>query len=136
MRPGYANFQRVKAGEVVGNDRKGPVRAPKSGRIFLPLYQDQGDDGFFIVRRLAPVWLGVSRFLRSAGADRLATWLPGVHAHPERDDAVTLSWIARNRALVGLLHLLGFNARRESGRVLMVRRVEAPDPEPELDLAR
>ena len=134
MHPGFENFEPVRRGQKLGVDREGPVRSPKSGRIFLPLYQRQGDDGFFIVRRLNPTWLGVSKFLRKAGADRIATWLPGVRAHPDRDDAVVLSPLARNRAVIGLLHLLGFNAHRESGRLLMVRRVETPNPEPKLDL--
>ena len=28
-----------------------PVKAPASGNIFMPLYQNQGADGFFIVER-------------------------------------------------------------------------------------
>ena len=31
MRPGYLNFQRISAGEVVGHDRNGPVTAPATG---------------------------------------------------------------------------------------------------------
>lgn len=134
MNPGFANFDPVRRGQELGVDREGTVRSPLSGRIFLPLYQRQGDDGFFIVRRLNPTWLRVSQLLRQVGADRFATWLPGVQAHPDRDDAVVLSPLARNRAVIGLLHLLGFNALRESGRLLMVRRLETSSPDPELDL--
>lgn len=50
MKPGFENFQRVAEGEVLGQDRHGDVLAPLSGRVFLPLYQEQGDEGFFIVR--------------------------------------------------------------------------------------
>ena len=129
MHSGFTNFDRIKAGEELGVDRAGPVRAVRAGRILLPLYQRQGADGFFIVRRLAPAWLVVSRFLRLMGADRLATWLPGVRAHPERSDAVLVARRARNRVVVGLLHLLGFKAR--SGGGVMVRRVEGRGREPE-----
>ncbi|MCG8468129.1 MAG: succinylglutamate desuccinylase/aspartoacylase family protein [Gemmatimonadetes bacterium] len=135
MRPGYENFDRIRKGEELGTDRDGVVRAPSSGRIFMPLYQALGDDGFFIVRRLNPVWLRVSRILRSAGFDRFAAWLPGVQVHPGRDDALILSPVARNRVVMGLLHLLGFNARNERDHVLMIRRAEAPDPQSELDLS-
>ena len=49
-RPGFLNFQPVRAGTVVGDDRHGEVKAPKSGRILMPLYQELGEDGFFVVR--------------------------------------------------------------------------------------
>ena len=51
-RPGWRNFQRVRAGEVVGDDRNGEVAAPCSGMLLMPLYQRLGDDGFFVVRDL------------------------------------------------------------------------------------
>ena len=52
-RPGFRNFQRVRAGEVIGDDRRGDVVALKSGRLLMPLYQEQGEDGFFVVRDTA-----------------------------------------------------------------------------------
>ncbi len=50
MRPGYANFQPINAGEILAEDRNGPITSAVSGRIFLPLYQNEGRDGFFIVQ--------------------------------------------------------------------------------------
>ncbi len=49
-RPGFRNFQPVRAGDVIGDDRNGEVTAPKGGRILMPLYQELGEDGFFVVR--------------------------------------------------------------------------------------
>lgn len=134
MKPGFKNFDRARRGDEMGTDAKGVVVAPAAGRIFLPLYQSKGDDGFFIVRRLDPAWLRISKSLRQARADRLAGWLPGVRVHPDRSDAVVLSALARNRVVMGLLHLLGYNAYQESGRLLMVRRRETPTLDPDLDL--
>lgn len=53
-RPGLRNFQPVRAGDVIGDDRRGEVVAPKSGRILMPLYQELGEDGFFVVRDVVP----------------------------------------------------------------------------------
>ncbi len=47
--PGFRNFQPVRAGDVIGRDRNGDVVAPRSGRILMPLYQQLGEDGFFVV---------------------------------------------------------------------------------------
>jgi len=50
MRPGWKNFDRVLEGDVLADDREGEVPAPHSGLLFLPLYQELGSDGFFLVR--------------------------------------------------------------------------------------
>jgi succinylglutamate desuccinylase len=53
MNPGFENFQPVVKGEVVASDINGPIKAPVSGLMFLPLYQTWGDDGFFIVEEVS-----------------------------------------------------------------------------------
>lgn len=50
MRPGYANFQPIHAGEHLADDVNGPVLSPEQGMILMPLYQPKGSDGFFIVQ--------------------------------------------------------------------------------------
>ena len=50
MNPGYSNFQQITEGEVLGQDINGDVKAPHSGYIMMPLYQKQGDEGFFITQ--------------------------------------------------------------------------------------
>ena len=54
MEPGFTNFQPVERGQVLARDRRGPIRAAESGQILMPLYQGQGTDGFFLVRRVRP----------------------------------------------------------------------------------
>lgn len=51
MRPGFTNFSPVTEGTLLADDRNGPIAAPCSGYILMPLYQDQGGEGFFIVQR-------------------------------------------------------------------------------------
>lgn len=52
MKPGYLNFQSVSKGEVVAEDKNGPITISEDGRILMPLYQQQGEDGFFLVKEL------------------------------------------------------------------------------------
>ncbi len=49
MNLGYQNFQPVKKGEVLAQDKNGAILCPADGLILMPLYQKQGEDGFFIV---------------------------------------------------------------------------------------
>jgi succinylglutamate desuccinylase len=53
MRPGYRNFQPVVQHEVLAEDRRGAIRSPEDGLILMPLYQPQGSEGFFLVRKIA-----------------------------------------------------------------------------------
>ncbi len=52
MLPGYKNFQPVKRGEHLANDRHGAIESPEDGLILMPLYQPQGSDGFFLVKEV------------------------------------------------------------------------------------
>ena len=50
---GYHNFQKVSKGEVLAEDKFGKVTSPLDGMIFMPLYQEAGNDGFFIVEEVS-----------------------------------------------------------------------------------
>lgn len=50
MRPGYKNFQPIKKGEWLASDKDGKIFAGCDGYILMPLYQRQGNDGFFIIK--------------------------------------------------------------------------------------
>jgi succinylglutamate desuccinylase len=52
MRPGFLNFDPVEAGQPLADDVTGPILSPFSGLILMPLYQNLGTDGFFIVQKL------------------------------------------------------------------------------------
>jgi succinylglutamate desuccinylase len=53
MKPNYLNFQKVKKGEIIAKDHNGPIQVPEDGILLMPLYQDQGEDGFFIIKSIS-----------------------------------------------------------------------------------
>lgn len=122
MRPGYRNFQPVSEGEILAQDRLGPVSAPEAGRVFLPLYQEQGDDGFFIVRDIHPAWLTLSAALRRLRISRLARWLPGVHRTKRRKDALIVDRRVARWLTPDVFHLLGYRKSRVSRGWYVFRR--------------
>lgn len=73
-RPGFLNFQPVSAGDIIGDDRRGEVAAPKSGRILMPLYQELGEDGFFVVRDVGAA--GSARRERELAGVGAGGWSP------------------------------------------------------------
>lgn len=50
MLPGFQNFDIIEKDQKLAINNNKIVRAPHSGRILMPLYQAQGEDGFFIVK--------------------------------------------------------------------------------------
>ena len=48
MCPGYQNLQSIESSELMARDKHDEILAPFEGRVVLPCYQKQGDDGFFI----------------------------------------------------------------------------------------
>ena len=51
MVEGFGNFHPVEKGQVLAHDQSGPILCPDDGFILMPLYQDQGSDGFFIINQ-------------------------------------------------------------------------------------
>ena len=52
MQPGYENFQKIKKGEVLAIQNDKELLSEWDDRIFMPLYQAQGNDGFFVVKEV------------------------------------------------------------------------------------
>lgn len=52
MHPGYENFQSIKKGEFLATKNGEKVLSTWNAFIFMPLYQAQGNDGFFIVEEV------------------------------------------------------------------------------------
>lgn len=123
-RPGLLNFQRVRAGDVLGDDRDGRVAAPETGRVLMPLYQEQGEDGFFVVREFPLFWLRLSRVLRRLRVGRIAHLLPGVRSRPDRPGVVVVDRRVARWGALGVLRLLGFRPLSDDGRTLVAKALE------------
>jgi succinylglutamate desuccinylase len=122
MQPGYLNFQRVNEGELLAHDRQGPIHSPADGLILLPLYQGQGDDGFFVSREVASFWLRVSALLRRSRLNRLMRFLPGVRRDPNNPEVLIVDTRVVRVYPLEIFHLSGFRKVRQNGSVLTVTR--------------
>lgn len=50
MQPGYVNFQKISKGEILATSDGRNIVSEWDARIFMPLYQSEGKDGFFVVQ--------------------------------------------------------------------------------------
>ena len=120
MYPGYRNFDPVEKGEPLAIDEGDVVKAPEEGRIFMPLYQKSGNDGFLIIREVSPFWLTFSAWLRDSFIHSLLVYLPGVSRSGAREFTVN-----RDVALFfvkEIFHLLGYRVTEKDSRTLICYR--------------
>lgn len=106
MISGFQNFDPIEKGTPLAYEFGKLIEAPEDGRIFMPLYQKAGHDGFLIVRTVSPVWLELSAYLRKSSAHNFLKYLPGVTVNNERSYIVNLQ-IARF-LVKDIFHLFGY----------------------------
>lgn len=57
MLSNFQNFDKINKGQVLALSNNRPIKAPMNGLIFMPLYQEQGKDGYFIITKISKFWL-------------------------------------------------------------------------------
>ncbi|MBX3249081.1 MAG: succinylglutamate desuccinylase/aspartoacylase family protein [Myxococcales bacterium] len=120
MQPGFRSFVPVRRGALLARDRLGPIVAPEDALLLMPRYQPQGEDGFFLARSVAPLWLHVSTVARRLRAERWVAALPGVVREPAGAFRTTLR--RPPPGVIGLMHLCGYRRVRPHGRGLRFER--------------
>jgi succinylglutamate desuccinylase len=122
MAPGFANLAPVRAGQLLATDARGEIRAPHDGFVMLPLYQGQGEDGFFWGRAVGGTRLRASRLARRLHLDRALPLLPGVSRDPRHDDRLRVDTRVARLYPLDVFHFFGFRKVRQDGDVLTVER--------------
>lgn len=125
MLRGFVNFQKIQKDEQLAELNGSAMRSPIDGRIFMPLYQAQGNDAFFIIRKIPRFFLWLSAVLRKMRADGLLPLLPGI----SRDQSSLQTLVVDKRIARFLtkpiLHLLGYRYRETSGNKVIIKSREA-----------
>jgi succinylglutamate desuccinylase len=122
MESGYMSFQHLNGDEKLASDNGGEIRTTEPGRILMPLYQEQGEDGFFIVRTVRPVWLRLSAAVRRLRLERIMHWLPGVVRDPAEAGTFEVDTQVARWHTMKLFHLLGFRRTARDERWLRMSR--------------
>lgn len=123
MNPGFQNFQRIRKGDNIARSENGTISSREKGLIFMPLYQNQGDDGFFVVREIMPFWLGVSSVLRKMRLEKILPYLPGIRRHPVTDNTLIVNTKIARWYVLEFFHLLGYRREtRQNGKLIVTKR--------------
>lgn len=125
MEPGFKNLDHARAAQLLARDRNGEIRAPSDGLVMLPLYQPQGDDGFFWGRPVSSARLRASEALRHMRLDRFLDLLPGVARDKEHPSRFTVDGTIAKLYPRGVFHMLGYRRIRDgAGHVTLERQPE------------
>ena len=123
MKPHYVNFQFIKKNELLASNQNQNIYASEKGRIFMPLYQKQGDDGYFIIRRIKWSWLKISVILRKSSIHKILPYLPGIRKHQGLDHALEVDRKIARWYVVEIFHLLGFRRKiMKNSHILFIKR--------------
>lgn len=108
MLPGFYNFQRVKEDQHIANSNGRAIKAKNDGRIFMPLYQTKGSDGFFAIKKIWNPFLTVSSYIRRYRLDHFLLILPGVHWIDKRKSGLIVNKKIARFLAKDLFHLFGY----------------------------
>lgn len=125
MNPGYQNFQLVQKGEQLATSNEKPILADRKARVFMPLYQSQGSEGFFAIRPVNEFFLGLSAILRKWKVDTLLPILPGVKWHSNDRHALIVNKAVARFFAKQIFHLLGYRSRSVDQHQFILRNREA-----------
>jgi hypothetical protein len=124
MQPGYRNFQPITKNEHLADNEKGPIRSPMTGRVFMPLYQTQGDDGYFILRHISGWVLRLSAVLRRWQSHKFLVWLPGVTWHDKPRHVLKVNTRTARFLTKQVFHILGYRVWEQTQRTVIMRQRE------------
>lgn len=112
---GFENFQLISKGIPLAFSNSKKIESRYNARIFMPLYQDQGYEGFFIIRKIAPALLKLSALLRRFRADGLLVLLPGVSwLDKAKKQALYVNLKTARFMAKSIFHLLGYRSKQSN----------------------
>jgi len=115
MLNGFENFQHVSRHEVLAHKGTKEIKSPLKGQIFMPLYQKQGKDGFFIVRRISQFWLILSIVARKLHLHNLLRILPGINQDKNNKYTLIVNPRVAKFLATEIFHLFGYRKKTKKG---------------------
>ncbi len=131
MEPGYVNFQNVKKGEKLAVNNGKNIIADRDAKVFMPLYQSQGSEGFYAIRRVPRFFLKTSSTLRKMGVNRILPYLPGVHWYNREREELEVNRKLARFFTKEIFHLMGYRSYRLNHNHLLMSNREAVSREVE-----
>lgn len=108
MLEGFKSFEKIEKGTAIASSNTTKIKAPYSGNIFMPLYQEKGAEGFFIIRPIKPIALKLSSLLRKLKTDWILSLLPGISWLNKSEGVLQVNLEVARFFAKDFFHLLGY----------------------------
>ena len=108
MNLGFKNFEKIKKNQQLALSNGTIIRANEDGRIFMPLYQELGEDGFFILQKISKFWLKASLIARKLKINHFLRLIPGVEKASENNYTLIVDPKIAKYLAKDIFHLFGY----------------------------
>lgn len=123
MKPNFKSFQNVKKGEQLATANNQSINSPYTAKIFMPLYQTKGYEGFFIIKKIHPFFLRLSEIIRKMKMDTLITLLPGITWMDKQKGILQVNLKVAKYLAKQIFHLFGYrNKQKNTTHMLLFNR--------------
>ena len=112
MKDGFESFQKIKKGTLLATTDGKNIYSDYTAKLFMPLYQKSGNDGFFIIRPIPRFFLKLSEILRKNKADSLLTLLPGISWENKRLGVLKANLSVTRFMAKSIFHLFGYRNKQ------------------------
>lgn len=108
MNSGFDNFEKIKKNQKLAISNGEVIKASMNGKIFMPLYQELGNDGFFIITRISYFWLKASIMARKLNTHHFLRLLPGIEKDPFNSYTLLVNPKTAKFLAKEIFHLFGY----------------------------
>ncbi|SDM39942.1 succinylglutamate desuccinylase/aspartoacylase family protein [Kriegella aquimaris] len=124
MKPGFSNFQSIDRNENLATINGNAIYSKEKSIIFMPLYQNQGSDGYFLIRKIPKFFLWLSSILRKYMIDRVFVLFPGVKWDSKLRDTMVVDLRIARFISKKLFHLFGYRSKQIDQHHLLIKNRE------------
>lgn len=123
MKEGFESFQNITKGTVLATHNKEILKSTYDARLFMPLYQKKGQEGYFIIKPIKPFFLKLSAVLRHLKFDSLLVLFPGITWENKNKQVLKVNLKVVRFFAKSIFHLLGYrNKKADATHLLLYNR--------------
>lgn len=113
MIQGFTNFQKIQKNQALAISNSKTLYSKYKALVFMPLYQKQGDDGYFIIKKASTSWLSLSRFVRKYKLYFILKLIRGISFVDPEKYILKTKKKSINSIGIFLFHLFGYRQKTE-----------------------
>ncbi|WP_242130968.1 succinylglutamate desuccinylase/aspartoacylase domain-containing protein [Aestuariivivens marinum] len=117
---GLDSFQTIQKGEKLAIHEHSIITSQYNAKIFMPLYQKKGSEGFFVIKSINTMFLKLSVWLRLLKADNLLSILPGIFWHNKEQGVLKVNLNVAKFFAKPFFHLLGYRSKQTDATHLLL----------------